>query len=1067
MNKFLSFLALACFAVGSLLAQERTVSGKITSGDDGSNLPGVNITVKGTTIGSISSPDGSYSITVGDGAVLVFSFVGYAAQEVSVGNRSTIDIILQPDTKSLNEVVITALGIQSQKRSLGTSITEVKAEQIEGVRQTNVVNALTGKVAGVRIQASNGMVGSSSSIFIRGFTSFTQSNQPLFVVDGIPIDNGGGGNALQSGVSNSNRAIDLNPDDIESMSVLKGPAAAILYGSRAVNGAIVITTKKGVQNAKGTIDIVSNYNVVEVNRLPEFQNEYGQGIGGFYNSSSLDSWGPKIAGQTVTNYLGRPEQIAANPNYPNDLRTEQLTAYPNNLRDLFRTGSNIQNSVSFKGGTEKSTYVFSYSNTQEDGILANNKLTRNTFRVAATTQFTKKLSGGASATYFNTASQRTQQGNSLSNPLFRGYFLPRSYNLQGYPFKNPDGSSSYYDAVDNPYWTIENNIYKDRVDRILANADLTYNFTDWLTASFKIGTDAYIYNFDATDGVGAYGGTLGGFVSGGAARAGGTVDANDYNQTTNTYFTLRANKKFGDFGIDVLAGNEINTNFNRFNGVAGVGASVAGFQQITSYTTYTPFSTTTKSRLVGLFAQVETNYKEFLYLTLTGRNDWSSTFAPGKRSYFYPSAAVSFVFSDAFPFLKNSDVFSYGKIRANIVKVGRQAPAYTTDTYFFRANPANGYGPGLNFPFSGLQGFSLGNIAGNPDLGPEFTVSKEIGTELQFLKNRIGLDLTYFETNSTNILVEAPLSVASGFSNVQKNVGELKSTGWELGLSFSPFRSSQGFSWEINANWTKIVNTVVSIDPLVNTIFLGGFTTPQTQLQAGQPYGVIVGNPFNRDAAGNILITATGAGAGQPTANTAAVSVLGNPNPDWTAGMTNTFSYKGLSLSFLLDIRKGGDIISRNIRDVRFRGVAVETGDRDRTYIVPGVLRDPVNNADGTPRALVGADGQTVPNNITLNAQQYWTSLYNTQGEAIVFDASWIRLREASISYSIPKKVLERSPFGKIEVAITGRNLLLYTPNYPHFDPEVNSQGVNNSQGFEFNTLPQTRTFGALVRLSF
>ncbi len=1043
---------LASFAV---YAQERTITGKIIATDDNTPLPGVNVLIKGTARGTTSTADGTYSIAATDSDILIFSFVGYDNQEEAVGNRSFIDVSLQPDVKSLNEVVVTALGIESQKRSLGTSITEVKAEQIESVRQTNVVNALTGKVAGVRIQSSSGMVGSSSSIFIRGFTSFTQSNQPLFVVDGIPIDNGGNGtngsaaNALQTGVSNSNRGIDLNPDDIESMSILKGPAAAILYGSRAVNGAIIITSKKGKTKSKNTVEFVSNYNIVEPNRLPKYQNNYAQGDNGFFDPTSLNSWGPKINGQTVNNYLGNQDT---------------LRSYTNNLKNLFQKGSNFQNSINIAGGGDKSTYIVSYSNLQEKGILENNKLTRNTFKVAATNQFTSKFSAGASFTYFNTASQRSPIGNQQSNPLFRGYFLPRSYNLQGFPYQNANGSQSYYDnTTDNPYWTLRNNLYNDRVDRILAYTNLQYNFKEWLNLTYKIGTDTYTQNIKAIDAVGTQGN---GFTS--SQKQGGAQDENYFYQQINSYLNLKASRKIGEkIGIDVLVGNEINLNYSRDQGVVGSNASLPGFGQVSSYFTYNPFSIINKSKLVGIYGQFEANFNQYLYLTLTGRNDWSSTFAPGKRSYFYPSAALSFVFTDAIPSLKESNIISYGKIRANVAQVGRQAPVYSTDTYYPKANPANGYGPNLLYPFRNVAGYTQSTVAGNPNLGPEFTVSREVGTELRFLNNRISLDVAYFNTKSKDIIVNTPVSVGSGFASVTKNSGELKSEGLEIALGATILKTSSGLTWNLQANWSRIRNSVVKIDPLVSSIPLGGFTTPQTRLQEGQPYGIIVGNPFNRDAEGNLLINASGTAVGQPTTNSNKVSIIGNPNPDWTGGVTNTFNYKGVSLSFLIDVRRGGDVISRNIRDVRFRGVAEETGDRERTYTIPGVLRDPNNNTDGTAKALLGSDGNTITNNISITAQQYWSSIYNTQGEAIVFDASWIRLREASLSYALPKDFLQKTPFGKAEFVLTGRNLLLYAPNYPHFDPEVNSQGVSNSQGFEYNTLPQTRTYGALLRLTF
>ncbi len=1050
MKKLLLVSFSLLFSLGSAWAQERVVSGKVASADDGSTLPGVNVVLKGTTNGTVTDAAGAYKLSVPSaGGTLIFSFIGMATQEVAVGDRSVVDITMGFDSEQLSEVVVTALGIESERRTLGTSITQVNSDKIADTRQTNFVNALTAKVAGVRIQSTNGMVGASSSIFIRGMTTFSQSNQPLFVVDGIPIDNSGGGNALQNGVSNSNRAIDINPDDIESMSVLKGPAAAVLYGSRAVSGAIIITTKKGSNKLKNTIEFTSNYNTVEPNRLPDYQNTYAQGSNGIYASGSLDSWGPKITGQTVTNYLGSPEV---------------LKSYSRNVRDLFKTGSNVQNSLSLKGGNDKSNYIFSYSNVNEDGIIDNNNLVRNTFKIAANTQLTPKLSMGASANYINSISQRTPQGNTQGNPLFRGYIIPRSYSVNNYPYQNANGSQSYYDtSTDNPLWSIQNNTYKDRVDRMLANFNINYDFTDWLSVNYRLGTDTYVQNIRQIDGIGSIGNASGAA----AAQTGGIRDENIFRSTTSSYLNITAKKTFGDFSTSFLLGNEVNQNYLRDQGTFGTGATVGGFSQISSYTTYSPFNVDDRRRLIGVYGQATVGYKDYLYLTLTGRNDWSSTFAKNKNSYFYPSATVSFVFTDAFPSLKNSNFLTFGKLRAAFVKVGREAPIYSTDTYFGKANPSSGFGPNILYTFRGQMGYTLSNTAGNPNLTPEFTTSSEVGTELKLWKDKISLDFGYFETHSTDILVDAPTSVTSGFAQQTRNAGELKTNGFELTIGITPVKTDN-FSWNINANWTRIRNNVIAIDPLVNSIPLGGFTTPQTQLAAGQPYGVIVGNPFNRDAAtGALLITATGTGAGQPTPNSALNTFIGNPNPDWTGGLTNTLNYKNFSLSFLIDVRVGGDVISRNIRDLRFRGVASETGDRDKTYLIEGVLRDPVNDpTTGAARALLGGDGQPIKNTISVNAQTYWTSLYNTQGEAIVFDASWVRLREMSLSYSFPKSMLSKTPFGSAAIVLTGRNLLLYAPNYPHLDPEVNSQGVSNSQGFEYNTLPQTRSYGVLVRFT-
>lgn len=1054
-------MVLMCSSVIVGYGQDRTITGAVMMDEDGSRLPGVNVILKGSNTGTTTDANGQYSISVPQDGVLIFSFIGFVTQEVSIGGRTVVDIRLASDITQLSEVVVTAVGVESERRSLGTSVATVRASDIADSRQTNVVNALTAKVAGVRIQSSSGMVGASSSIFIRGMTSFTASNQPLFVVDGIPIDNSGGGIALQSGVQNSNRAIDLNPDDIESMTVLKGPAAAVLYGSRAVAGAIIITTKKGgASRAKNTVSFTSNYNIVEVNKLPDYQNDYGQGINGVYNATSLDSWGPRITGtETVTNYIGQPEV---------------LEARPDNVRKLFKQGSNMQNSLSIRGGNETSNFIFSYSNLKEDGIIKNNNMTRNTFKIAGNTEITKKLRAGASVTYFQTTSRRTPSGNQQSNPIFRGYIMPRSFDVYNYPYRNPNGTQTYFDSsTDNPLWTIESNTYNDKVDRMLASVDFAYDFTDWFNVTYKLGTDMYTHNLRAVDAVGAIG--LG---YTGASLTGGVQDETIFSQQTSSYLNLNAKKTFGDFNTTFLLGNEVNQSVIRDQGYVATGAAVNGFGQVDSYTTYFPFANTTGGRfvngasanagtrrLLGVYGQATVGYKSFIYLTATGRNDWSSTFAKGNNSYFYPSLSGSFIFTEAFPGLVENPVLQFGKLRFNVARVGREAPNYVTDTYFGVSNPATGFGPALSYPFRGVQAYTLSNAAGNPNIKPEMTTTQEVGSEFRLWNNKITLDVGYFSTRTTDIILAAPSSAASGYSSMTRNAGELKTNGIEVSIGFSPIKTTN-FSWDISANWTRIRNNVIKIDPLVTSIALGGFTSPQTRLEAGKPYGIIVGNKLNRDAEGNLLITSTGAGAGQATFNTAAVDQIGDPNPDWTGGLTNTFSYKGFALSALIDVRMGGDIVERNLRDLRFRGVVKETGNREQTYIIPGVLRDPVANADGSPRALL-VDGQTVPNTIAISAQNYWTSLYLSQGETMVFDASWLRLREVSLTYTLPRAMLAKTPFGMAQIAFTGRNLFLYAPNYPHLDPEVNSQGVSNSQGIAYNTFPQTRSYGVLLRLNF
>ncbi|GAA4346622.1 SusC/RagA family TonB-linked outer membrane protein [Hymenobacter saemangeumensis] len=985
---------------------------------------------------------------------MVFSSVGMATQERSIGTESQFTVALAQDVRELSEIVVTAFGREQEKKAVGFSVSEVKNQELTQARATNISNSLTAKVAGVRVQGSSGMVGASSAIFIRGMTTFTGSNQPLFVVDGIPIDNGGGTNALQNGVANSNRAIDINQDDVESISVLKGPAAAVLYGSRAASGAILITTKKGATLGakKQSVTVTSNYNVVKVGRLPDYQNTYGQGTQGVFNRLSQGSWGPRVTGQTVQNFRGEDEVLTINPN---------------NVKDIFQTGSNFQNNLALSGATERTRYYAAYGNLNEIGILDNNKLTRNTLTFNGTAQLTEKLRSGVNVVYTNNQSQRTPQGNALVNPFFRTYFLPRSYDVKRYPFEQPNGgqqgaavvgtftpNNTWYSNDDNPLWTIKYNTYNDEINRVVGNVSIGYDFTNWLSVDYKLGTDTYtqiIKSVNARD-------SRGSNIAGGAGGAVGNILDESYSRTeTSSYLNLTLKRNLTeDFGVRLLLGNEINQRASTDIGIVGTDIQVRGFDNITNTKTFQPFATRNKRRLVGFYGDLQLAYRNFAFLGLTGRNDYSSTFGKSKRSYFYPGASASVVLSDALPVLKDNSVVNLVKVRAAAAQVGREAPEYVTDTYFDATNvPADGFGPRLTFPFRGQLGQSLDNVGGNPNLGPEFTTSYEFGTDLSFFGGRVALEATYYEQKSSDIIFAVPVAAGSGLTNAYQNIGKSEAKGIELMLSTIPLKLGD-FTYSNSFNFSRVRNKVLELAPGVTQITLGGFVTPSTRLIAGQPYGVIFGSVFQRESVddkgrpqGRLLLTPQGR-AVLASDN----QIVGDPNPKWTGGITNTFSYKGLTLNTLLDIRYGGDIISRNVSDLRRQGAAIETGDRDRTYVIDGVIRQP--------------DGSLAPNNVQITAENYYDDLYGFgRAEFVVFDASWLRLREAALTYALPKSLTDKTFLGGIELGINARNLFLYAPNIPHIDPEVNAQGQSNSQGLEFNALPQSRTFGGSVRLTF
>lgn len=1044
-----SLLVLLLFA-NLAVAQERTITGTIISKEDNAPIPGVTIRLNGARGGTQTDAGGKFSISVPSAVKsLELTSLGFVTQTIQLSGSRTLTIALTPDANALNEVVVTSFGIQRDKRTLGYSVATLSAEQLTGSKATNVTNQLAGKVAGVRVSGSGGAF-TSSSVVIRGMTTFTGSNQPLYVVDGVPIDNSGGGAALQTGASVSSRAIDINPEDIESLIVLKDAASTSLYGSRGASGVILITTKKGKKNDKGTISYTTSYNIGNVNRLPEYQNEYAQGTNGLLTAGNIGnatvagsgiatSWGPKIIGQTITNSFGNQEI---------------LQAHPDNVKDIFQQSYNFQNNISFTGGNEKSQMRVAYGNATETYVIDNNKLKRNNLTFSGSTDITDKLTIGVSMTYTNTSSIRTLQGNQLSNPLFRAYFTPRTYDLTNMPFEDVDGNQLWAGGEDNPYWTIKYNKYNDEVNRILGNFNAKYKFTPWLNADLKVGSDFYNLKSKGFDEIGNRGG---GFAGASSNGVGGIVDQNNNVRNLSSYFTLNANKQVGDFNFAATLGNEINQNYLSNNRIDGYGLVLRHFDNIKNAITYNPTVGSAKSRIMGVFADVVADYKGFLSLNVKARNDWSSTLTQANRSIFYPGAALSFVATEAFPSLKSEKYVNLIKLRASIGEVGKGAPVYSTSTYYDISSASDGSGPVINFPYNGLGGFTLNDSAGNPDIKPEFTREIAFGTELGFFRNRLTLDLSYYNRKTRDVILAVPLSATSGITSVSKNAGKLSTKGVEFLLGGTPLKS-QDFAWNISVNFTKYKSMVEELAPGVTNIFLGGFTTPNVRLVAGDEYGQIYGTAYQRNDAGQLLISPT-TGLPLPTAG---VVKIGNPNPKYTVGINNNFDYKSFSLSFLLEIRKGGQQYSRNIADVQRNGVAAETAEFPRfeadgltlakPYLYQGVYASGANA------------GQ--PNTTNVTAQSYYgNSGKYVAAEGYIYDTSWFRVREATLSYRLPQDVVSKTPFRNLEIGLFGRNLYLKAKNYPHFDPEQNALGVSNAQGLEFNSQPSTRTFGVNLKI--
>jgi len=1042
MRKLFLLLWGVVFFATQALAQ-RTVSGKVTD-DKGTPLQNVSVMAKGTTTGTVTKADGTYSLTVPAGATaLVFSAVDMVSFEAPIGSGSVIDAKLKAEDKTMSEVVVTAFGIKKNKKDLGYGVTQLSGTELTQAHTTNITNALASKIPGVRTQGSGGSF-SSSSILIRGFTTFTGSNQPLFVVDGIPIDNSGGGTALQNGTPRSSRAIDLNQDDIESISVLKGASAAVLYGSRAANGVILVTTKKGKAGQKNAIQFSTTYQIESVNRFPDYQNEYAQGNSGVFSPTAQTSWGPRIVGQTVTN--------AYNPATNANNRTEVLKAYPNNVREIFKNGMNFQGNLAFSGGTDKNSFRFSYGYLKNTGVLENNLLTRHNFSLNASSKVNNYLTVSASGNYSNNASRRTQQGNQLSNPLFRGWFTPRTYDLSGLAWEDAAGNQLYPLGEDHPHWTIKHNRFRDEINRFIGNVSFNFRLTKWLTFDYKIGTDVYSFFSHGYDQIGARGGANTTANAVGGVRE---VRSNYRSLNSNAFFT--ANKRIKSWSGTFIAGTEFQQVSSNAAQLDGKGIIVRDLEQLSNTTTYTPSPSngSSKTRLLGLYGDIAISYKSIFNVGATLRNDWASTFKIGNNSYLYNGVSGSVNITELFPKLKSKIIESI-KIRGNIATVGKAGDnPYNTDSYFAGAGSADGFGPTITFPFNGIQGYTLGNGAGNPDLGPEFTQNKEIAAELSFFKNRLSIEVTRYKQKSRKLIFGVPVSATSGITTFIQNAGNLTNNGVELGVNATPIKT-KSFTWGVNLAYTQFKAIVESLAPGVTNIFLGGFVTPNVRLVAGDEYGQIYGNAFVRDPnKGNKIVV----GANGLPLVTSGVQKIGNPNPKYVLGITNTLTYKAISLSFLMEIKEGGDLYSRNIADLLRNGVALETAKFPR-YDAAGVLQKPY--------LFDAVYTNGLPNTTYLSAQDYYgNSGLHAAAEGFIYKTSWFRVREASLVYTLPSSFLNKTPFSSASFSVFGRNLFLHSPFYPHLDPEQNVLGVGNANGLEFNALPQTRTIGVGLNVTF
>ena len=1025
------FMVLAIFCVQGLMAQNITVTGTVTD-DQGVPLPGVNVVEKGTSNGTSSDFDGNYTIEVNNGnGVLVFSSLGFSSKEISINGQSTVNVSLLEDAEQLGEVVVTALGISREKKSLGYAMTELQSDEINTVKNYNVANSLVGKVAGLTVSQSGG-VGSGSRIVIRGNNSITGRNQALIVVDGIPINDSGnesGGSVFNSSVSGGG-ITDINPEDIESVSVLKGPNAAALYGSRAASGAIVITTKSGTRSKGIGVTLNSNITVENPMFLPDYQNEYGQGTSGtvYPDMGSLggSSWGSRLDGSPEIYFDGTEKPYLAQEN---------------NVSDFFETGVQNINSFALTGGGEKFNARFSYTNNHTNTILPNSGLESHNFNLRAMTDLTDKLSFDTKVTYFT---QNLNNRISLGSEGVLGYvfYMPRNVrtaDLKNYQVENPslydpDNNISDYDVISytgqgnstgNPYWILNEDSNKESRNRFLGLAKVNYKFNDWLSLFVRMSGDVTNINNAQITAEGNHFSRFGGLSF---SETKISELNSDFLFTSNLDITEKLNLSAN------LGGNLFKTSAQSI-GVSGSRFKIPNrhILAITQEQT-TSHSPSAIKKVNSLYAAFNFAYDDFLYLDVTGRNDWSSTLPEENRSFFYPSVNLSFLtnrFID--PERKVLDLL---KIRGSWAQVGNDTGAYQlSQTY-----------PVSTIGYLGLTVLGFPDVKYNPNLKPENVTSSEIGFEARLFQNRLFADFSYYNIVTKDMIFRTPVNPATGYSFFLDNFGEVQNKGIELQFGGTPVRTDN-FSWDVNLNYSKNENTVNEMIQELETVTLNTTNSGNVSIRAQIDGGIgdIYGTVWDTDDSGNLLVNAEGL----PIASSETV-LIGNSQPDWQGGITNTFTYKNLSMRFLVDGRFGGKVYSATSASLDGTGVS----ERSLAFREDGIVVDAINTDTGAQ------------NTVNVSGQRYWGAMSGI-AENYIYDQTNVRLREFSLTYSLPNKVSKSLGVNSASLGLIGRNLFFFHKDAPDIDPEAVLGTGLSGQGISLNNVPTIRSIGLNFILNF
>jgi TonB-linked SusC/RagA family outer membrane protein len=1107
MKKLLLIIVLSVLAgTTTLWAQTRVITGNVTSATEGEGaIPGVTVIVKGTTVGVLTDTQGNYSITVpANATTLVFSYIGLKTLEEPIGGRSVINVILEADLVGLNEVVVTALGITREKKSLGYATQQVSGEAVSTIKSDNFVNSLSGKIAGVNIK-SNGNMGGSTNVVIRGSKSLTGNNQALFIIDGVPVDNANTNNSGQrqgrSGYDYGNAASDINPNDIESIDVLKGAAASALYGARAANGVIMITTKRGSSQSGRSLGVSFNSNatfgVIDKSTFPKYQTNYGGGYGPFYSGPdnelpgsglypgleefvdvdgdgnldlSIPFYEDASMGERFDPNLMVYHWDAFTPESPNFMQKRPYVNTSNGAETFFDTAVSFTNSIDISGGADNSTFRFAYTNLDQKSIMPNSSLKKHNFNFNGSYNILDNLKVTASANFVNTNGLGRNSTGYSDNIMssFRQWYqvdtdiklLEDLFNLTGRNITwNPKGfdAEGNFNFIpnywDSPYWVRYKNYQNDERNRLIAFAQTDWKATDWLSFMGRISVDSYSELQEERKAVGSVAGELG------VGRPDVTSGYSRLERTfLETNFDLMATFRRDlteSLNINGLLGTNIRRQtIDRTFASTNNGLSVPNVYALSNSVDpmAPPEELFSQIGLNGFFGSISLGYNDMLYLDGTYRVDQSSTLPKDNWTYTYPSISGSFLFSEVL----DAEWLQLGKLRLNYAEVGNDAPfASVLDTYVPIA------------PFQGNPVVAVAQQKNNPDLKPERTKSLEGGLEMSFFQGRAGFDLALYKSNTINQILPVTVSYATGFASKFVNAGELENKGVELRLFLTPLKVSD-FQWDVTLNWTRNVNEVVSLEGDIKNLQIGSLQGGVTiNARVGEPYGTIQGTDFVYAPDGQRVILSTGYYARSATSDVK----LGNINPDWNAGVQNSMSYKNLNLSFLIDVQQGGDIFSLDMYYGLATGLYAET---DFINDLGNPVRDPVIGnqttgydpaSGGVVLAGVTADGAVNTRRVPGGDYRLFGYSQNPNG-AFIYDASFVKLREVVLSYNLPRTFLDRTFIRGASLSFVGSNLWILHKNLPHADPEA-SQSAGNIQGWQSGVMPTTRNYGFSLNLQF